>query len=76
LSRQPDRSRSRRIVLTVAVFLAVVVTGGGEDCGPTGETGALATLSLLPRLMGVVGRGLWLISVSGKANESACPPPR
>jgi hypothetical protein len=59
-------------VLVVAVFLAVVVSGSGEDCPPSGETGALATLSLLPRLMGVLGRGLWLISVSGKANEGGC----
>jgi hypothetical protein len=60
-------------VLVVAVFLAVVAAGSGEDCPPSGETGALATLSLLPRLMGVLGRGLWLISVSGKANGGACP---
>jgi hypothetical protein len=61
-------------VLVVAVFLAVVASGGGtgEDCPPSGETGALATLSLLPRLMGVLGRGLWLISISGKANEGSC----
>lgn len=76
MSRQPDRSRSRRIVFVVAVFLAVVVTGTEEDCAPSGTTGALATLSLLPRLMGVLGRGLWLVSVSGKANESECPPSR
>jgi hypothetical protein len=64
-------------VFVVAVFLAVVVTGGGDrDCAPAGTTGALATLSLLPRLMGVLGRGLWLISVSGKANDSECPPSR
>lgn len=76
MSRQPDRSRSRRIVFAVAVVLAVVVSGGGEDCAPPAETGAIATLSLLPRLMGVLGRGLWLISVSGKANEPECPPSR
>jgi hypothetical protein len=76
LSRQHDRSRSRRIVLVAAVFLAVVVTGGGEDCPPSRTTGVLATLSLLPRLLGVVGRGLWLISVSDKANESGCAPVR
>lgn len=76
MSRQPDRSRSRRIVFVVAVFLAVVVTGGDGDCAPSSTTGTLATLSLLPRLMGVLGRGLWLISVSGKANESECPPSR
>jgi predicted RNA-binding protein with EMAP domain len=71
LSRRPDRSRSRRIVLVVAVFLAVVVSTGSEDCVPSGETAALA---LLPRFLGVLGRGLWLISVSGKANEGECPP--
>ena len=74
MSRRPDRSRSRRIVLVVAVFLAVVASGGAGDCAPSGETGALATLSLLPRLLGVLGRGLWLISVTGKADEGACPP--
>ena len=74
MSRRPDRSRSRRIVLVVAVFLAVVVSAGGADCAPSGETGALATLSLLPRLLGVLGRGLWLVSVSGKADEGECPP--
>ncbi|NKE61496.1 hypothetical protein FXN61_33940 [Lentzea sp. PSKA42] len=76
MSRQPDRSRSRRIVLVVAVFLAVVVTGSGEDCAPSSSTGALAALSLLPRLMGVLGRGLWLISAPGKANASECPSSR
>jgi hypothetical protein len=65
-------------VFAAAVFLAVVVSGSGngENCAPSGTTGAAATLSLLPRLMGVLGRGLWLISVSGKANESECPSSR
>jgi hypothetical protein len=64
-------------VFAVAVFLAVVVTGGGErDCAPSGETGTLAVLSLLPRLMGFVGRGLWLLSAPDKANESECPASR
>ena len=61
-------------MFAVAVFLAVVVAGGGEeDCEPSGETGTLAVLSLLPRLMGFVGRGLWLLSDPDKANESECP---
>ncbi|GGU17676.1 hypothetical protein [Lentzea flava] len=71
MSRQPDRSRSRRIVFAVAVFIAVVVSGTGDDCEPSGTTGVIATLALLPRLMGLVGRGLWLISAPGRANE--CP---
>lgn len=73
MSRQPDRSRSRRVVIVVAVFLAVVVSGGGErDCEPPGQTGTLAVLSLLPRLMGFAGRALWLLSVPDKANGSEC----
>ena len=72
MSRQPDRSRSRRIVMAVAVFLTVVVTSPDDDCKP--PTGALAALSLLPRLMGVLGRGLVLISLPDKDIESACPP--
>ncbi|GAB2809919.1 hypothetical protein [Lentzea nigeriaca] len=76
MSRQPDRSRSRRIVFAVAVFIAVVVSGTGDDCEPSSTTGVIATLSLLPRLMGVIGRGLWLLSARDKANESACPPSR
>ena len=74
MSRQPDRSRSRRVVLAVAVFLAVVVTSGDETCEP--PTGVLATLTLLPRLMGALGRGLVLISLPDKAFESGCPPAR
>lgn len=72
MSRQPDRSRSRRIVMAVAVFLALVVTSPDEDCKP--PTGVMAALSLLPRLMGLLGRGLVLISLSDKDIESACPP--
>ena len=72
MSRRPDRSRSRRIVLAVAVFLAVFVTSGDERCGP--PTGTFAALSLLPRLMGLLGRGLVLISLADKDIESACPP--
>ena len=74
MSRQPDRSRSRRIVLTVAVFLTVVVTSSDDgDCSP--PTGALATLTLLPRLMGALGRGLVLVSLPDKEIEVKCPPP-
>jgi len=73
LSRQPDRSRSRRVVFAVAVFLAVVVTGH-DDCTPPSSTGALATLTLLPRLLGALGRGLVLISFPDKAIEAGCPP--
>jgi hypothetical protein len=73
LSRQPDRSRSRRIVLAVAVFLTVVVTSSDDDCSP--PTGALATLTLLPRLMGALGRGLVLVSLPDKEIEPRCPPP-
>ncbi|MFS8099021.1 hypothetical protein LFM09_18005 [Lentzea alba] len=73
MSRQPDRSRSRRIVLAVAVFMAVVVTGDDEDCAP--PSGTLATLTLLPRLMGALGRGVVLISLPGKAIDSECPVP-
>ena len=74
MSRQPDRSRSRRIVFAVAVFLAVVVAGSDDDCAPPSTTETLAVLTLLPRLVGLLGRGLVLITASGKANESACPP--
>ena len=73
MSRQPDRSRSRRVVLAVAVFFAVFVTSGDEHCGP--PTGTFAALSLLPRLMGVFARGLVLISMIDKDIESECPPP-
>jgi hypothetical protein len=74
LSRRPDRSRSRRIVFAVAVFLAVVVTGNDDNCGPPSTTQALATLSLLPRLMGVLGRGVVLIAIPDHTHESGCPP--
>lgn len=74
MSRQPDRSRSRRIVFAVAVFLAVVVAGSDDDCAPPSTTETLAALSLLPRLMGLLGRGLVLIAVPDKAIRSECPP--
>ncbi|MCP2245836.1 hypothetical protein [Lentzea aerocolonigenes] len=73
MRREPNRSRSRRIVFVVAVLLAVVATGSKEECGPPRTTGTLATLSLLPRLMGVLGRGLWLISVSSGSITRSCP---
>lgn len=76
MSRQPDRSRSRRIVLAVALFLGVVIAGEGRDCAPTGTTGVLAALSLLPRLVGALGRGLVLISLPGKQLEAECPHER
>lgn len=76
MSRQPNRSRSRRIVLAVALFLGVVVTTGDQDCAQPSTTGVLATLSLLPRLMGALGRGLVLISLPGKEIEGECAPQR
>ncbi|MEV6237728.1 hypothetical protein [Lentzea sp. NPDC051838] len=72
MSRQPNRSRSRRIVLAVAVCLALAVTSD-DDCTP--PTGTFAALSLLPRLMGAFARGLVLISLSDKDIEAECPPP-
>ncbi|KJK42737.1 hypothetical protein UK23_35780 [Lentzea aerocolonigenes] len=60
-------------MLAVAVFFAVFVTSGDEHCGP--PTGTFAALSLLPRLMGVLARGLVLISMADKDIEFECPPP-
>lgn len=71
MSRQPDRARSRRIVFAVAVFLAVVVTGH-DDCARPSTAESLATLSFAGRLLGAVGRGLALLSLSGK--DSGCAP--
>lgn len=76
MSRRPDRSRSRRIVLVVAVFLAVVVTGDRDDCAPPSTAGALASLSFATRLLGLLGRGLVLLSLPGKQIEPGCPSPR
>lgn len=56
----------------MAVFLAVVVTAGDDDCTPPSTTDTLATLSLAGRLAGVLGRGLVLISLPG--GESGCAP--
>lgn len=79
MSRQPNRSRSRRIVLAVVLFLLVVPTARDGQCGrraPLATAAALATTGLLPRLLGAVGRALVLTSQPGKENESSCPPGR
>ncbi|MET9225769.1 hypothetical protein [Lentzea sp. NPDC003310] len=70
MSRQPNRARSRRVVFAAAVFLAVVVTGHDEDCAPPSTAESLATLTFAGRLLGVLGRGIALLSLPGK--DSGC----
>jgi len=79
MSRQPDRSRSRRIVLAVLLFLLVVTATRDEECGrraPLATATALATVGLLPKLSAVFLRALVLVSQPGKANEARCPARR
>lgn len=59
-------------MFALAVFLAVVVTTGDDDCAPPSTADTLATLSLAGRLAGLLGRGLVLISLPGR--ESGCAP--
>ncbi|MDX8141767.1 hypothetical protein SK854_06575 [Lentzea sp. BCCO 10_0061] len=77
MSRQPDRSRSRRIVLAVVLFAFIVAAPGDDDeCGetsPVAVTGVLAAAGLLPRLVGVAGRALVLLAQPGKAFRPPCP---
>ena len=77
MSRQPDRSRSRRIVLAVVLFAFLVsATGDDEECEETSPlmvTGVLAAAGLLPRLVGVAGRVLVLIAHPGEAIRPPCP---
>ncbi|MEU3647297.1 hypothetical protein AB0E59_28215 [Lentzea sp. NPDC034063] len=76
MSRQPDRSRSRRIVLAVALFAFILAAPGDDDCGETSPlvvTGVLAAAGLLPRLVGVAGRALVLTAQPGKAIRPPCP---
>ena len=76
MSRQPDRSRSRRIVLAVVLFAFILAAPGGDDeCGdssPLEVTGVLAAAGLLPRVIGVAGRVLVLIAQPGKAIRPPC----
>lgn len=75
MSRQPDRSRSRRIVLAVVLFAFIVSATGDDDCGETSPlvvTGVLAAAGLLPRLVGVAGRALVLTAQPGKAIRPPC----
>ncbi|WP_258949869.1 hypothetical protein [Lentzea californiensis] len=76
MSRQPDRSRSRRIVLAVVLFAFIVSATGDDECGqesPLAVTGVLAAAGLLPRVIGVAGRVLVVISQPGKAIRPPCP---
>ena len=76
MSRQPDRSRSRRIVLAVVLFAFIVSATSDDECGetsPLAVTGVLAAAGLLPRLIGVAGRVLVLTAQPGKAIRPPCP---
>lgn len=76
MSRQPDRSRSRRIVLAVVLFAFVVSSTDDDKCAETSPlevTGVLAAAGLLPRLVGVAGRVLVLISHPGRVIRPLCP---
>lgn len=75
MSREPNRARSRRVVLIVAVFLAVVVIPRDEGCprpAPLTGAGLLATLAPLPRVL----RAVVLLSSAGKEIDGACAPAR
>ncbi|MCX2946902.1 hypothetical protein [Lentzea sp. NEAU-D7] len=76
MSRQPDRSRSRRIVLAVVLFAFIVSAPDDEDpCEKSSSlevTGVLAAAGLLPRLIGTAGRALVLISQPGRAVRPPC----
>ncbi|MFI6094927.1 hypothetical protein ACIA8G_05200 [Lentzea sp. NPDC051213] len=76
MSRQPDRSRSRRIVLAVVLFSFLVAGTGDDECGqtsPLAVTGVLAAVGLLPRLVGLAGRALVMMSHPGKTVRPTCP---
>jgi hypothetical protein len=76
MSRQPDRSRSRRIVLTVALFAFIVSAPGDDECeetSPLAVTGVLAAAGLLPRVIGVAGRVLVLLAQPDEAVRPTCP---
>jgi hypothetical protein len=76
MSRQPDRSRSRRVVLAVVLFAFIVSAPGDDECGETSPlafSGVLAAAGLLPRVVGVAGRVLVLLAQPGKAVRPTCP---
>ncbi|MDX8050780.1 hypothetical protein SK571_15430 [Lentzea sp. BCCO 10_0798] len=75
MSRQPDRSRSRRIVLAVVLFAFIISPTGDDKCeksSPAEVTGVLAAAALLPRLIGTAGRALVLISHPSRAVRPPC----
>ncbi|MGW6442755.1 hypothetical protein [Lentzea sp. NPDC055074] len=77
MSRQPDRSRSRRIVLAVAMFAFIISSTNEDDdkCEKSSSfeiTGVLAAAGLLPRLIGTAGRALVLIAQPGRAIRPPC----